>query len=108
VRAGGTRLSSDDASIFIIRRGPNDTPQFLSTRYGDLKHAGDPSADIRLAPYDVVYAPKSGIAEVYAWYNQYIEQFAHPSFGFNYVVGGGGGTGTIVNNQTGGTGTISR
>ena len=47
----------------------------------------DPSADVRLAPYDVVYVPKLGIAEVYKWYNQYIQQFANPSFGFSYLVG---------------------
>ena len=51
-----------------------------------VRHAEDPNDDVRLAPYDVVYVPKTGIAEVYKWYNQFIEQFAHPSFGFSYVV----------------------
>src|SRR6185312_4703412 len=51
-RAGGTKLSGDDASIFIIRRGAGDTPEFLSTSYSALKHARDASADVRLAPYD--------------------------------------------------------
>ncbi|MBV9249624.1 MAG: polysaccharide biosynthesis/export family protein, partial [Acetobacteraceae bacterium] len=32
-RAGGTRLSSDDTSVFIIRRGANDQPEYLSVRY---------------------------------------------------------------------------
>ncbi|MGE0225550.1 MAG: polysaccharide biosynthesis/export family protein [Acetobacteraceae bacterium] len=95
-RAGGTKLSSDDAAIFIIRRGQDDMPVFLATRYNAIKRAQDPAADVRLAPYDVVYAPKSGIAEVYAFYNQYIEQFAHPSFGFSYVLGGGGTNGTTI------------
>jgi polysaccharide export outer membrane protein len=39
--------------------------------------------------------PKLGIAEVYQFYNQYIGQFANPSFGFNYIVApvtGGGNT----------------
>jgi polysaccharide biosynthesis/export protein len=100
-RAGGTKLSSDDASIFIIRRGANDAPQLLSTKYGAVKGAVDPVADVRLAPYDVVYVPKSGIAEVYKWYNQYIEQFAHPSFGFSYILNPvlGGGATTVITGQ---------
>ncbi|HEY6430774.1 MAG TPA: polysaccharide biosynthesis/export family protein [Acetobacteraceae bacterium] len=85
-RAGGLKMSGDDGSIFIIRRRANDTPEFLATRYDALLHARDPSADVRLAPFDVVYVPRTGIAEVYAWYNQYIQQFANPSFNFSYFL----------------------
>ena len=85
-RAGGTKLSSDDTSVFIIRRGPNDKPEFLSTKWKSVRQARNPDADVRLAPYDVVYVPKMGIAEVYQFYNQYIGQFANPSFGFSYLV----------------------
>ncbi len=85
-RAGGTKLSSDDTSVFVIRRGLGDKPEFLSARWKDVRQGRDPQADVRLAPYDVVYVPKLGIAEVYQFYNQYIGQFANPSFGFSYQV----------------------
>jgi polysaccharide biosynthesis/export protein len=85
-RAGGTKLSSDDTSVFVIRRGPGDKPEFLSTKWKAVRQGRDPMADIRLAPYDVVYVPKLGIAEVYQFYNQYIGQFANPSFGFSYLL----------------------
>ncbi len=85
-RAGGTKLSSDDSSVFIIRRGPGDKPEFLSVKWKALRQGRDPNADVRLAPYDVVYVPKLGIAEVYQFYNQYIGQFANPSFGFSYLL----------------------
>jgi protein involved in polysaccharide export with SLBB domain len=88
-RAGGTRLSSDDTSVFIIRRGPGDKPQFLSTKWKAVRQGRDPDADIRLAPYDVVYVPKLGIAEVYQFYNQYLGQFVNPSFGFSYLLNPG-------------------
>lgn len=88
-RAGGVKLSSDESDVFIIRRGADDRPEFLSVRYRAVEHAMDPSADVRLAPYDVVYVPKSGIAEVYKWYNQYVQQFANPSFGFSYIINPG-------------------
>jgi polysaccharide export outer membrane protein len=85
-RAGGTKLSSDDTSVFVIRRGPDDKPTFLSARWKAVRQGLDPDADVRLAPYDVVYVPKLGVAEVYQFYNQYIGQFANPSFGFSYLL----------------------
>jgi polysaccharide export outer membrane protein len=95
-RAGGTKLSSDDTSVFIIRRGPGDKPEFLSAKWKDLRQGRDPNADVRLAPYDVVYVPKMGIAEVYQFYNQYVGQFANPSFGFSYLLNPTVTTGAVV------------
>ena len=99
-RAGGTKLSSDDTSVFVIRRGLGDKPEFLSTKWKAVRQGIDPNADVRLAPYDVVYVPKLGIAEVYQFYNQYIGQFANPSFGFEYLVAPATGGSTVVNSAT--------
>ena len=85
-RAGGLRISGASAHVFIIRRGPGDVPEFLSTRYDLVKHGDDPRDDVRLAPYDVVYVPRTTIAEVYKFFNQYVQQFVPISWGFNYVV----------------------
>jgi polysaccharide export outer membrane protein len=90
-RAGGTKLSSDDTSVFVIRRGPGDKPEFLSASWKELRQGRNADADIRLAPYDVVYVPKLGVAEVYQFYNQYLGQFINPTFGFSYLVNGNGG-----------------
>lgn len=99
-RAGGTKMSGDDARIFIIRRTATNAPAtFLSVRYNDVIGAHDPAADVVLAPFDVVYVPRTGIAEVYKWYNQYVEQFAHPSFGFEYLLNPGAGAGTAIVSQ---------
>jgi polysaccharide export outer membrane protein len=104
-RAGGTRLSSDDTSVFVIRRGPGDKPQFLSAKWKAVRQGSDPTADVRLAPYDVVYVPKLGIAEVYQFYNQYIGQFANPSFGFSYLLNPT--VGNVVTSGTSGTTTTT-
>jgi polysaccharide export outer membrane protein len=88
-RAGGAKVSGDDNAVFIIRRGPNDEPQFLSTRYGDVIHATSAAPDVRLAPYDVVYVPRTGVAEVYKFFNQYVQQFVPVSWGFSYALGPG-------------------
>ncbi len=95
-RAGGLRLSGDDASVFIIRRGVGNRPEFLSTHYNALEHGTDASADVELAPFDVVYVPRTGIAEVYRYFNQYVQQFVPVSWGFSYIVGSGGGGSTSI------------
>jgi polysaccharide export outer membrane protein len=95
-RAGGQKVRGDTGSIFIIRRGPNDVPEFFSTRYDSLIHGKDALADVRLAPYDVVYVPKTGIAEVYDFFNQYLQQFVPVSWGFSYLVNPTAGS-TVVN-----------
>ena len=48
-RAGGLKMmTGDEDKVFIIRRGPDDLPQFLSARVQDVMWGKDPSADIRL------------------------------------------------------------
>jgi polysaccharide export outer membrane protein len=101
-RAGGTKLDSDDSDVFIIRRGPEDRPEFLKVRYRAIQHGTDPSADVRLAPYDVVYVPKLGVAEFYKWYNQYFQQFVNPSFGFSYLLNPTAAGNTVITSGGGG------
>jgi polysaccharide biosynthesis/export protein len=106
-RAGGLKFTtSDESKVFVIRRGPNDVPEFLSTRFNAVMWAQDPSADVRLAPYDVVFVPRSGIAEVYRFFETYLLQFVPVSWGFSYVVGAGGGGGSTIVPVT--TGTTTR
>jgi polysaccharide export outer membrane protein len=103
-RAGGLKeMTGDEHNVFIIRRGPNDVPEFLSVRYNSLMWAKDPTADVRLAPYDVVFVPRSGIAEVYRFFNQYLFQFVPVSWGFSYLVNPGSTT-SVVTGAGGSTG----
>ena len=96
-RAGGLKtMTGDEDKIFVIRRGPNDVPQLFSTRYQDVMWGKDATSDVRLAPFDVVFVPRSGISEVYRFVNSYLLQFVPVSWGFSYLVGGNGGGGTSV------------
>ncbi|HEX3401489.1 MAG TPA: polysaccharide biosynthesis/export family protein [Acetobacteraceae bacterium] len=94
-RAGGHKVRGDTGSVFIIRRGPNDVPQFLATHYSAVIHGHDPLSDVRLAPYDVVYVPKTGIAEVFDFFNQYVQEFVPISWGFSYLVNPGSTTSVV-------------
>jgi protein involved in polysaccharide export with SLBB domain len=95
-RAGGLKMmTGDEDKVFIIRRGPDDVPQFLSARVQDVMWGRDPASDIRLAPYDVVYVPRAGVAEVYRFLNQYLLAFVPVSWGFSYVVNNNPATSVI-------------
>ncbi len=85
-RAGGLRPTGDEAHVFILRRGEGDTPQVLSADYRAAITGRDPGADVRLAPFDIVYVPKTGIARLYVWFNQHVQQFVPVSWGFSYSV----------------------
>lgn len=88
-RAGGLKMmTSDEDKIFIIRRGPGNVPKFYSVRYQDLMWGKNAASDVQLAPYDVVYVPRAGVAEVYKFVDQYLLQFVPVSWGFSYVTGG--------------------
>jgi polysaccharide export outer membrane protein len=96
-RAGGIRMTGDESRVFIVRRGPNDQPVFLSTRYDTVRLAENPQADVRLSPFDVVMVPRLGVAEIYRWYNQYVQQFVSPTIGFSYLINPTNNGQTVVN-----------
>ncbi len=85
-QAGGIKLAGDSRRIFILRRGADGQPRFLATRYQSIAGGIDPAADVRLARYDVVFVPRTGIAEGYEYFNQYLQQFVPVSWGFSYVL----------------------
>lgn len=84
-RAGGLRNSGDEKNILIYRRGASEKAQVYRADY-DAITSGDPSQDIRLAPFDVVYVPRTDIADAYKNYQQNIQQFLPTSFGLGYSV----------------------
>jgi polysaccharide export outer membrane protein len=85
-RAGGLRTSGDPDHMLLLRRSEAGRPLVYAVDYRAIMRGTDASADIRLAPYDVVYVPKTGINAAYVWFNQHIQQFVPVSWGFSYNV----------------------
>jgi len=83
-RAGGVKLTADTAHVTILRRGAADQPQALRANADEAMSGVNPAADVRLAAYDVVYVPRTGVAELNKGFNQYIQQFLPPTFGLSY------------------------
>jgi polysaccharide export outer membrane protein len=85
-RAGGLRLTGDPDAVLIVRRGPDDRPAVYAARYDDAVTGRDPGADVTLQPFDVVVVPKTGVARMYGFWNQYVQQFVPVNWGFSYNV----------------------
>jgi polysaccharide export outer membrane protein len=85
-RAGGVRLSADRSRVFVLRRGPGDIPQAFSADYMSVISGSHPEADVRLAQYDVVYVPRTGVYDAFVYWNQFVQQFVPVSWGFSYNV----------------------
>ncbi len=82
-RSGGLKSGSGDR-VFIIRRGQDDVPQLYSAPLRDVMKADDPKADVRVAPYDVVYVPHDGISEVRRFLDEFLAQLVPVIWGFRY------------------------
>lgn len=80
-RAGGVLNSGDPHRIVVLRRGASEKTDSFVADYYAATQAGDGSADARLAPYDVVFVPKTGAALAFRNYQQYIQQYITPSVG---------------------------
>lgn len=100
-RAGGLKPSGDAHRVFIIRApSQGSTPTIFSTDYDKVTDADDPSADVTLAPFDMVYVPKTGVAVAYSFWNQYVQQWINPSFGFSYLINPGNSSSVVTPGAT--------
>lgn len=78
-RAGGVKNSAKQEFITILRRGAGEKPEAMRANYKEATSGNSPLADVRLAAGDIVFVPKSAIAEAYVGYEQFIKQFISTS-----------------------------
>lgn len=84
-RAGGLKNSANHDRIILVRRGSDGKGTPYGVDY--VKAAGGvEEADVRLAPYDTIFVPRSGVANVYLAYQQYIQQFLPANLGFSVPI----------------------
>lgn len=73
-QSGGFGYDARKTQVIVIRQNPAGTPLVTVVNMQDVQRGIDMTNDINLMPYDMVYVPKSQIAEVDKWVNQYIRQ----------------------------------
>jgi protein involved in polysaccharide export with SLBB domain len=89
ISAGGLRETAQPESALVIRKGPDNKPIPIGVNLTQAIYGKGGGAGLLLQPSDIVYVPKSTIAKVNKFVNQYIERlflFRGVSFGFTYEV----------------------
>lgn len=89
IQAGGFLNTAALSNIIILRNQGSGNPMFriLNLKRDLVKHSQ--TTDILLQPYDVIYVPKTTIAKIGQFVDQYIRQLIPVSttFGFSYLKG---------------------
>jgi protein involved in polysaccharide export with SLBB domain len=74
VAAGGFKDSASLKSVVLIRRGDAGEPIGSVVNLSRVLKKADFKQDAPLAPADIVYVPRSGIAKVNLWIDQWIRK----------------------------------
>jgi protein involved in polysaccharide export with SLBB domain len=82
--AGGYRDSARLNELILIRRGPKNEPLAILIDLEAIINGKDMSQDILLLPFDIVFLPKSPVANVNKWMTLYIKNNLPVSPGFGY------------------------
>ncbi len=90
--AGGLLPTARADEVVLIRRRAGQPPMLRTVNLKALISTGAASEEVRLRPYDVVYVPRSGIAELDLFVDQYLNQ----SLPFNKSVNANIGDGVLV------------
>ncbi|QUD88552.1 polysaccharide biosynthesis/export family protein [Phenylobacterium montanum] len=87
IMAGGFKTAAKRTEVVIIRRGPNGQAMMRTANL--MRGVSDPGLTdvVPLRRFDVVYVPRTRIAEAGIFVQQYFRDINPVQFGFNYTVG---------------------
>lgn len=85
--AGGLKDTAKTSQVLIIRKSKDNKPEAIEVNLDEIRNAADGSENVLLAPYDVVYVPKSAVANVNQFIDQYIRRNIPIPFGVTYGIG---------------------
>jgi protein involved in polysaccharide export with SLBB domain len=81
--AGGFLDTARKNEIVVIRKAEK-RPLILTADISRVIDGSDLKQDLNLKPYDVVFVPKSPIANVNLWVDQYVRKLIPIPFGFGF------------------------
>lgn len=82
--AGGFKASARKGEVLVIRRSGTTQPVVIPVDLDAAIAGTDTRQDLLLQPYDIVYVPKTAIAEVNQFIDQYFRQNIPIPFGIGY------------------------
>ena len=71
-QSGGFKETADPAEALVIRKGPGNKPIPLRIDLASVMEADSAGADLQLRPDDIVFVPKSAIANANKFIDEYI------------------------------------
>lgn len=90
--AGGLLDTARSSQVVLIRPGADGKPMLRTVDLDALIHSGDPAQAVALQPQDTIFVPKSSIAEVDLWIDQYINRTLPFNRSVNYTINENAGT----------------
>lgn len=87
IMAGGFDMEARMQEVVLIRRSANSRPMLRTVNVREVIQTGDHESDVPLAPGDIIYVPRSHIAEVNLWIEQFINRVVPFQRTFNYTIG---------------------
>lgn len=83
-QAGGLKNTARLNDVIVIRRSAEDNFQVIPVNLAKAIDGSDVHQDIILTPYDIVYVPKSPVANLNQWVDQYIRKNIPIPIGVGY------------------------
>ena len=84
--AEGMKDGAQPRNVVVLRRGPQGERQVLPVDLAAAMAGAEGAQDVALQPYDVVIVPRSGIASLNLWIDQYIRRVLPFSTGLSYSI----------------------
>jgi protein involved in polysaccharide export with SLBB domain len=84
--AEGLKDTAQAAAVTVLRQGAGGQRVVLRLDLAAVMEGRDGAQDIVLAPYDVVLVPRSGIANMGLWVDQWVRRILPISLGFSYTI----------------------
>jgi protein involved in polysaccharide export with SLBB domain len=88
IQAGGFKVTAKRRQVVIIRRGPDGRAMM---RTADMLTGATKPGTTDLIPlrrFDIIYVPRSEVAEANLWIQQYFRDLIPIDFGFSYALNG--------------------
>jgi protein involved in polysaccharide export with SLBB domain len=85
--AGGLKDTGDGSKVVVSRRVDGKRVSYLA-KYTKVAKGKAPARDAELASGDTLYVPKTGVADVYTAFNQYVLKFIPSNLRTSYGIFG--------------------
>jgi polysaccharide export outer membrane protein len=91
IMAGGFKTSGRRSQVVIIRRGADGRAMLRTVNLVDGMTDPARTGLVPLRRFDIVYVPRTGVAEVGLFVQQYLRDTLPIQLGFSYALGANGG-----------------